>query len=223
MKSVKILICFIFAVCLLVSVPVCATDSLPFTDVAENAWYRESVQFVYAKGIMSGTANDVFSPNMTTTRGMIVTILHRLSGEPEAETCDFTDVSAYAYYAEAISWASEAGIVNGYGNGCFGPNDPITREQMASILCRYTDYCGYDTGKTAELSQFKDWESISGYAVEFMEWAVGEGLISGTGDDLLSPRGNATRAQVATIITRYLDLEFNLVDPELGDDDLGFA
>jgi len=219
------ILCLILAMCMLASLPAYAAAGLPFDDVAANAWYRGSVQFVYDMGIMSGTADDTFSPNMTTTRGMIVTILHRISGEPEAkQTSDaFTDVTENAYYAKAVAWASESGIVNGYGNGKFGPNDPITREQMASILCRYTDYCRFDTSNTAELSQFADCESISGYAKKNMAWAVAEGLISGMGNDTLAPRGLATRAQVATIIARYLGLEFEPIGPSIGDNDLGWA
>ena len=217
------IICVIIVICAILAINIYAAEVFPFADVANNAWYRSGVQFVYDMGIMSGTANDTFSPNMTTTRGMIVTILYRISGKPEASGNGFTDVPDNAYYAEAVSWASEAGIVNGYGNGKFGPNDPITREQMASIFCRYTDYCGYQTSAEADLSRFSDRESISGYAVDSVEWAVAEGLISGIGEGLLAPRGFATRAQVATIITRYMEREFIPKLPDLGDNNLGWA
>lgn len=223
MNILKKIVCIILTICLIVPMSIFAEGNFPFIDVSSSAWYRGSVQFVYDMGIMSGTSEDTFSPNMTTTRGMIVTILHRISGEPVAKGNSFTDVAPHAYYNEAISWASEAGIVKGYGGNLFGPDDPITREQMASILCRYTEYCGYDTGSAAELSRFRDRESVSSYAVESLEWAVAESLITGVGNDLIDPRGFATRAQVATIITRYFGLEFKLEFPEPDDDSLGFA
>ena len=183
------------------------SEELPFTDVAENDWFVDAVRYVYENGMMSGTSSTTFSPSVTTTRGMIVTILHRLEGAPSSqESVAFLDVPADQYYADAVAWAAENGIVGGYGNGKFGPNDPITREQMAAILYRYAQYKGM-TAVTLEenLIGFSDQEQVSGYAVQAMNWAVGQELISGMGDGTLNPQGNATRAQVAVILTRFCE------------------
>lgn len=182
--------------------------SRPFIDVAPGAWYDEAVQYVYENGLMSGTGDGRFSPDVTTSRAMIVTILYRLEGSPAVTGGSaFTDVAAGTWYTDAVAWASANGIVSGYGEGKFGPNDPITREQMAAILCRYAGYKGMDVAKRAELSAFTDAGQVSDYAVETMRWAVAEGLITGTSETTLSPAGSATRAQAALILMRFCALE----------------
>lgn len=180
-----------------------ATGRMPFTDVKETDWFYDAVQYVYEKDMMNGTGESTFSPDITTTRGMIVTILYRLEGLPSVEGENFTDVSADQYYSDAVAWASANNIVNGYGDGTFGPNDPITREQLAAILYRYMQYKGYATEATGDISEFTDGSQVSSYAVEAMNWAVGVGLISGVGNNTLAPKDIATRAQVAMILMRF--------------------
>ncbi len=206
MKNAKRMLCIVLILCMLLSFAPAASaaDSLPFTDVAKGAWFREAVEYVYENKIMSGTAPDEFSPGVVTTRGMIVTVLHRLAGEPVVAGEDFSDVAPGKYYAAPVAWASSEGIVTGYGDGRFGPDRPISREQLAAILYRYAGSEGRDTSARGELSAFSDSGKISSYAREAMSWAVGEGLISGVGEGRLDPGGSATRAQVAAIFTRFL-------------------
>ncbi len=179
---------------------------MSFSDVAEDHWYHDAVHYVYERGMMTGTSETAFSPDMVTSRGMIVTILHRLEGSPQAEAAGFSDVSRSEYYAPAVDWAQSNGIVSGYGGnetGTFGPNNSITREQLAAILYRYAEKTGADTSPRGNLDGFSDAGDISDYAREPMAWAVGVGLISGMGDGTVASTGSATRAQVATILTRY--------------------
>ena len=179
---------------------------LPFRDVESGDWFHDAVRYVYDKGMMAGTSETAFSPNLTTTRGMIVTILYRMAGSPavSGET-GFEDVAAGAYYAKAVTWAAENGIVAGYGDGRFGPNDPITREQMTAILYRYARFQDYNTAGAAGLEDFRDASAVSGYAVESMKWAVDGKLVSGMGDGTLAPQGSATRAQVAVILKCFCE------------------
>ncbi len=178
--------------------------ALPFVDVNAADWFCEAVRYVYARGMMGGTGANTFSPGGTTTRAMIVTILHRLEGTPAAAGSAFTDVPAGQYYAQAVGWASSVGVVNGYGDGTFQPDAPITREQMAAILCRYAQYKGVDVSRRADLTRFPDSAKVSPYAAEPMGWAVESGLITGM-DGQLAPGGSATRAQVATILMRLCE------------------
>ena len=182
-----------------------SSDEWPFIDVDADDWFYDAVRYVYGEGLMTGTSATEFAPGLTTTRGMIVTILHRLEGEPAATgDAGFADVKADAYYAEAVNWAAEAGIVNGYSATAFGPTDPITREQMAAILYNYAEYKGMDVTASADLSGYSDADSVSGWAEEAMSWAVEEGLLRGVTNDTLEPEGMATRAQVAAILQRFL-------------------
>lgn len=183
-----------------------APVGLPFTDVSGSDWFYNDVRYVYEKGIMDGTGADRFSPNAPLTRAMIVTILYRMAGSPSVSgSSDFTDVAAGKWFAKAVAWAAANGIVNGYGSGLFGPNDPVTREQLAAILYRYAVYGGM-TAVTLEenLGGFADTAQLSAYAIQAMNWAVGQGLINGSGSNLV-PKAQATRAQVAAIIHRYLE------------------
>ena len=178
-----------------------------FKDVKKNDWYYEAVEYVANKGLMNGTGNDEFTPDANTTRGMIVTILYRLEGSPEVSMSTFTDVANTEYYAKAVAWAEKNGIVNGYGEGKFGPNDVITREQLAAIMYRYSNYKKYDTsvGEDTNILSYNDISELSEYAVSSMQWACGAGLVNGIGDGKLAPKGNATRAQLATILMRYCE------------------
>ncbi len=179
---------------------------LPFGDVTVSDWFYDDVRYVYANGIMDGTSSDRFAPNAPLTRAMIVTILYRMAGSPSVSgSSDFTDVATGKWFAKAVAWAAANGIVNGYGSGLFGPNDPVTREQLAAILYRYAVYGGM-TAVTLEenLGGFADTAQLSAYAIQAMNWAVGQGLINGSGSNLV-PKAQATRAQVAAIIHRYLE------------------
>lgn len=179
---------------------------LPFGDVTVSDWFYDDVRYVYANGIMDGTSSDRFAPNAPLTRAMIVTILYRMDGSPAMSgASDFKDVDSNKWFAKAVAWAAANGIVNGYGSGLFGPNDPVTREQLAAILYRYAVYGGM-TAVTLEenLGGFADTAQLSAYAIQAMNWAVGQGLINGSGSNLV-PKAQATRAQVAAIIHRYLE------------------
>ncbi|OUQ60833.1 hypothetical protein B5E56_05805 [Flavonifractor sp. An112] len=179
-------------------------EKLPFTDVPEDEWYYDAVAYAYENGWMNGTTSTTFAPGSTTSRAMIVTILHRIEGKPSIqESTAFLDVPLDAWYADAVAWAAEHGIVEGYSDTAFGPNDPITREQLAAILYRYAQYKGYDVSAKADLNKFTDADEISNYALEALQWANAEGLINGKGDGVLDPKGQATRAEAAVILTRF--------------------
>jgi len=177
----------------------------PFADVKPGNWFFDSVRFVYERELMTGTSAAMFSPDMALTRGMLVTILHRLAGSPGVSGIDnsFDDVADGAWYADAVLWASDNGIVSGYGGGKFGPNDAITREQAAAILYRYANFVGIDISADVSLSAFSDAGSVSAYAARPMQWAAAAGIIQGS-DNKLDPKGNATRAQVAAILERFI-------------------
>lgn len=177
-----------------------------FADVAADAWYADAVQYVYENGMMSGTSETTFSPDLTTTRGMIVTILYRMENEPAVTgTTAFTDVAADQYYANAVAWAAQNGIVSGTTATTFAPNNAITREQMAAILYRYAQFKGYDVSVKADLSVYTDAAQVSTYATDAMAWANGAQLITGTSQAMQTPASNATRAQVATILMRFCE------------------
>ena len=182
---------------------------LPFNDVPEGYWAYDAIQYVYGEGLMAGTSGSTFSPEGTTTRGQIVTILWRLSGSPVVNyLMDFDDVDPAAYYAEAIRWATSEGIAGGYGGGVFGPDDPITREQLAVMLHRYAQHEGYDVsiGEDTNILSYTDAFDVSEYAVSALQWACGAGIIHGTGDgSTLTPQGETTRAQVATVLMRFCE------------------
>jgi hypothetical protein len=181
-----------------------SSEELPFDDVAGDSWYADAVEYVYRNGMMKGTGETAFSPNVTTTRGMIVTILHRMEGAPAAQGGNaFLDVPAGQYYTDAVAWAAAKGIVGGYGDGNFGPNDPITREQMAAMLYRYASQKGYDVAGRADLSSYTDAQLISGYAQDALAWANDQGLVKGTSATTLTPGGEASRAEVAVILMRF--------------------
>lgn len=176
----------------------------PFVDVSAGDWFYDAVVYVYDNGLMSGTAATTFGPNVGTTRGMIATILWRLAGSPNGGANPFTDVSGSDYYAEAVAWAAGEGIVGGYGNGVFGANDPITREQMALMMYRYAQYAGYETSqRSAQLSSYADYASISDWAVEAVSWANAVGLMNGRTASTIVPTGTITRAEAATILMQF--------------------
>ena len=184
-------------------------EPLPFMDVAENAWYAEAVRYVYEHGLMAGTSATAFSPDATTSRSMIATILWRMSGSPVVNyAMNFSDVPQDQWYSEAVRWATSQGIVSGYGNGLFGTNDPITREQFAVMLYRFAQEQGYDVsvGDDTNILSYTDVADLSEYAIPAMQWAVGAGIINGTGDgSTLTPQGQATRAQAAVMLMRFCE------------------
>ena len=184
-------------------------SGLPFADVLSGSWYYDDVAYVYDTGLMTGLTVTAFGPNLSTTRGMIVTILWRMENEPAAKNgCPFADVRRGSYYEQAIAWASENGIVTGFDASTFAPDRAITREQLAAILFRFAAYRGMDAVTLREnLSSFQDQAAISAYAVSALNWAVGEGLMQGTGDKL-EPTGSATRAQVAAMLRRFIQRNF---------------
>ena len=178
----------------------------PFTDVSEKDWFYNDAMFVYKNGLMLGTSKTLFSPHGTVTRGMMATILWRMEGSlaPKGEN-SFTDVEAGRWYADAITWAAENGIFAGYSMDKFGPDDPITREQLAAIFYRYADYKGCDMTAKGELDKFRDAGKVSDYARAAMQWAVGSGLIQGKPDGVLDPQGTATRAEIAAMLHRFIE------------------
>ena len=177
---------------------------MPFTDVNDGDWFYDVVKYAYNEGLMTGTSDTTFEPNIATTRGMIVSMLARLEGNPTAKSAGFADVADGAWYADAVNWAASEGIVSGYSDTEFGPNDPITREQMAAILYNYAEYKGMDVSARADLDKYTDAASISSWATDVLSWANAEGLVNGMTETTLVPQGQATRAQVAAIFERFL-------------------
>ena len=178
--------------------------TLPFTDVRDSDWFYNPVVYVYSQGLMTGTSADTFEPNTSLSRAMLVAVLHRLEGSPAVSTGDFTDVADGDWYAQAVNWAASVGVVNGFDDGTFQPNTAITREQLAAILRNYAAYKGLDVSTSGDLSTYTDAGSVSDWAKESVEWAVGQGLLSGMTVDTLQPQGVSTRAQVAAVLQRYL-------------------
>lgn len=177
-----------------------------FSDISADAWYAEYINYVAENGLMNGYEDGRFGPNDQTTRAQIVTVLYRLEGEPAvSSSANFSDVSAGGqYYSSAVAWAARNNIVNGYEDGRFGPNDNVTREQIAAILYRYAAYKGYDTSLAGNIASFSDAAKVSSWATDAIAWAVGEGLMNGD-NGALKPQGNATRAEIATLLTRFCE------------------
>ena len=189
------------------SYPTAVWTTAPYTDASPDSWYASAVRYTYDNGLMNGTGEYSFEPESSMTRAMLVTVLWRYAGQPQAAANPFTDVPGGEWYTQAVAWAAENGVVNGIGGGKFDPNGRVTREQAAAILFRYAAKSGFDTSARGNLDQYPDRGDVSGYAVEPLSWAVAEGLIKGTDNGngiLLDPQGNATRAQVATIIMRFI-------------------
>ena len=181
-----------------------ASSSLPFTDVATGDWFYEAVKYAYDNSMMNGVGHNLFAPSSNLTRGMIAQVLYNLEGTPAAGSSAFTDVAADQWYADAVNWAAANDIVGGYGNGKFGPEDDITREQMAQILYNYATFKGYDVSVQGDLSTFNDGAKTSDWALSAMKWAVGSGLLQGYNGNL-NPTGTATRAEVAQILMNFCE------------------
>lgn len=180
-------------------------NSRTFDDVAENSWYSDAAAFVSGHELFSGTSETAFAPDESMTRGMLAQVLHNLESNPGADvSASFHDVDSSDWYAQAVDWAASEGIVSGYGDGSFGADDSITREQLAVMLYRYAQSAGYSTTQGGmSIWEYTDYDQISPYAREAMDWAVSAGLLSGTGNNTLEPGGTATRAQVAVILTNF--------------------
>ena len=178
----------------------------PFLDVNESDWFYDAVAYAYENGIMDGVGGNRFAPNSETTRAQLVTILYRMEGQPAVSgDLPFTDVEAGTWYTNAVVWAAQNGIVNGVGDDTFAPGNDLTREQLVTILYRYAESKGYDVSASADLAGYPDGEEIQAYAREAMAWAVAENIIQGMEDDTLKPAGNASRAQIATILMRFCE------------------
>lgn len=184
-----------------------AVSTLPFNDVDVDDWFYNAVKYAYDNGMMSGVGNSLFAPDSDLNRAMLVQVLWNLEGNPTASTTTaYSDVASNAWYYNAVQWAAAEGIAGGYGDGIYGPEDNITREQMALMLYRYAQYKSYDTTQSgADVQAFSDYEEISDWALEGMTWAVSAGLLGGKGDGVLDPTGNATRAEVAQILMNFCE------------------
>ena len=182
-------------------------EPLPFTDVTESDWYYNSVQYAYENGIMTGLNDTTFGPNESLARAQFAIILHRINETPAVDyTARFRDVGEGIWYTDAILWAADTGVVTGYSNGNFGPGDNINREQMAVMMYRYATYKGYDTSVKADFGQYQDAGWVSDFAQEALQWAVGEKIITGKYNETqLDPQGNASRAECATIMMRFME------------------
>lgn len=178
-----------------------------FDDVDAGDWFHDSVEYVYYHGMMNGISSRLFAPYLNLNRGMIATVLWRLENSPENTSDVFLDVEDGIWYTEAVNWAADNGIVKGYGNDTFGPEDDITREQMATILHRYAQYKGYDVsvGEDTNILSYTDASDVSEWAIPAVQWACGSGLLKGKGGGLLDPTGTATRAEVAEVLTRFCE------------------
>ncbi len=178
----------------------------PFLDVNESDWFYDAVVYAYQNELMDGVGGNRFAPNSATTRAQLVTILYRMEGQPAVSgDLPFTDVEAGTWYTNAVGWAAQNGIVNGVGDETFAPGNDLTREQLVTILYRYAESKGYDVSASADLAGYPDGEEIQAYAREAMAWAVAENIIQGMEDDTLKPAGNASRAQIATILMRFCE------------------
>ena len=215
MRNLKRLLSVMLAAvtALALSVPAfAAVEDTGFSDVPANAWYAEAVEYVRDNGLMSGTSSTTFSPNGTMTRAMLATTLYREAGSPSVSGTDaFTDTQDGAWYGDAVLWASQEGVVSGYGNGLFGTNDPVSREQIATILWRYAGSPSADRGQ-----DFSDEGAISAYAADAVDWARANGIVNGMEGNRFAPQGNATRAQVATILRNYTTQNDTNVPSESG-------
>lgn len=188
----------------LLAVPAAATSS--FSDVPGNEWYAPYVQYAYDNGLMNGVGGGRFDPQGSTTRAMVVTILYRISGSPSTSAYSFGDVPQGQWYSDPISWAANHHVVNGIGGGNFSPNDPVTREQMVTMLYRYANYIGINTANWYSIyDDFTDASSVSSWALDACNWAVAEGIINGVTTTRLDPTSGATRAQIATIMQRFVE------------------
>ena len=212
MKKMKQLLSSLLAVLMLLAVApsaFAAVGDTGFSDVAVNAWYANAVEYVRDNGLMSGTGNNTFSPNTSTSRAMLAVVLYHLADSPAVSGSDsYTDTEEGAWYAQAVLWASQQGVINGYGGGLFGTNDPVTREQIATILWNYSGSPFDSRGQ-----DFADEGSIASYASEAVDWVRANGIMNGEGGNLFDPKGNVTRAEIAAILRNYIQMDSTTPEP----------
>ncbi|MDO4799962.1 MAG: S-layer homology domain-containing protein, partial [Bacillota bacterium] len=178
--------------------------SFDYVDVLEKDWFYEAVRLVTQKGAMKGIGNKKFGPRQQMTRGMVVTLLYQMNGQPVVDAvATYPDVESGKYYSIPVAWASKNKLIKGYSNGNFGPNDLVTREQLVAILYRYADFMGYDVTAVGDLTPFGDKEKVSAYAMDAVKFAVGSRLMRGDNLGMLNPKGFATRAEVATFVMNF--------------------
>ncbi len=205
MKTMKRTLAFLIALALLLSMQLPVLAAHPFTDVADDSWYRSAVDFVYDNKLMSGTSGTTFGPDASMTRAMLVTVLYSMEGKPAVTgSLPFSDVAKDSWYCAPVTWAYENGIVSGTSPTTFSPDSNITREQMVAIFSKYANSKGLETPAAASIDSYADADTVSAYARNALSWAVGNGIISGTSASTLSPAGSATRAQCAVILTQFI-------------------
>lgn len=206
MKNTRRLISFLLVAVMLIACAGSALAAGNFLDVAAGSWYEDAAEYCFEHDLISGTGSGKFSPGMNLSRGMLATILWRNEGSPAAEKASFADVKAGSYYEAAVGWAAEVGIVAGYGNNRFGPDDDIERQQLAAMLYRYAEYKGGNV-TVASNAPFADNALISSYAKAPVAWARANGIIAGKGNNRFDPTGKATRGEAATMVYRYLTMD----------------
>lgn len=205
MKTMKRTIALALVLLLMLSMQLPVLAAHPFSDVANDSWYRTAVDFVYDRKLMSGTSATAFGPDANMTRAMLVTVLYSMEGKPTVTAkLPFSDVAADSWYCKPVSWAYANGIVSGTSATTFSPDSNITREQMVAIFSKYANAKGLKTPAAASIDDYADANTVSAYARNALSWAVGNGIISGTSASTLSPAGSATRAQCAVILYRFV-------------------
>ena len=174
-----------------------------FVDLVPTSWYHEPIDYVLKRGIMDGMTDNMFGPEVTLTRAMVVTMLYAMDGKPSISNLSpFNDVVATDWFVNPVVWAADNGVVSGYDDGSFRPTNPVTREELATMLRSYAQYRNKDTSASVDLSAFIDQSTVSGWAAESVSWAVGHGIINGRSGNRIAPKGTATRAEAATMFTR---------------------
>lgn len=217
MKILKKVLILFLAICLTFPCSLFANENNIFTDVKNGDWFYNGVMYTYENGLMNGVGNGKFAPYTNTTRSMLAAILWRIEEEPKATACaDYTDIKPDQFYTEAVSWISEKGLMKGYGDGRFGPNDLLTREQLVTVFYRFAEYKNCDISFQKALNPFKDYKSVSSFATDAMSWATANGIINGASGKRLNPKSGASRAELATIIMRFIDfIENSIISKDL--------
>ena len=218
-KMLSLVLAFVMVLGMFPATVFATNEAGRFADVPADVWYADAVQYVADNGLMVGVDDNHFAPGGLTTRGMVVTVLHRMEGEPSAEGTGFTDVEDGVWYTEAILWAQENGIVEGYGDGTFHPHASMTREEMMAVFYRYSQYKGYDVSEAASLTVFTDSVKIQSYAEDAMAWAVSVGLIVGFEDGTIRPQADSNRVQLATVLMRFNNSFINKLSITITQDD----
>ena len=211
-RIISLILAVLTAMSVLLSGGVIAAEESPYTDVKTGRWSYEDIKYVSEKGLMNGTTADKFAPAETMTRAMVVTVLYRLEGEPEVQYQPvFEDIKENKWFTDAVIWAADNKIVNGVETGKYAPTDNVTREQLATIIKRYSDYKLIITDAVADITGYADYKRVHDYAKEALSWANAVGLITGKTEDTLAPREGATREQFAAILRRFTEYDFEYI------------